>query len=179
MLAVIAPYAQTPAPPTGSAVIDAVDPTLVTAGPAGVGTSSIAYAVAQPADQAVPISQQGIAAGLVPLGTSTQAAGWVGPSPINTARQVGDFAAEAPDPGVNQTPFRKPILQRLALAIFPPMKNEWAVFSRGDHGSLPAQPAASAPSQAAPFANVRGNSYRLQPKPWDSDLWIGATPGSA
>lgn len=172
-------YTQRPATPTGSPVAVPDTPAFVTQG-APMGSSGVTYAYGNALTQGgVGTVERAAAAGLVPAGTSTSAAGWVGPSPLNTVTTPAELAAVAPGSAppaepVIMTPFRRIMNAMIPIALHPPAKNEWAVENDGSHADFPGPQAATPPGAALPFQQ-RSNSFRLQPQPWDANVYIGQT----
>lgn len=145
---------------------------------APAGSSGVTFAMGNALSQSgVGTVERAAAAGLVPLGTSTQAAGWVGPAPVNTNTTPAALALVTPGPApvaepVNMTPFRKIMTAMIPIQIAPPAKNEWGSENDGSHANFPG-PQAATPAGLGEAFNDRGNSYRLQPQPWDQNVFVG------
>lgn len=170
-------YTPVAATPAGSPVVVPDTPPFQTL-PAPIGSAGVTFATGDQLTQGgVGTVERAASAGLVPLGTSTQAAGWVGPAPVNTVTIPAALALVTPGPSpvgepVNMTPFRKLMHAMIPLGIFPPAKNEWAVENDGSHANFPGPQAATPIGLGVAFQD-RGNSYRLQPQPWDQNVFIG------
>lgn len=161
-----------------TAVVDQDDPQLVAAAVAPAGSTALTFAP-EAAGQSVPIVEQAAAAGRVPLGTSTAAAGWTGLPPVVSPETASQLVGpgSAPWPGLDQTPFRRAVSKFTAFFRVPPVKNEWAVESPGTHGNMPGPTAATPQGVHLAGTSQRGNSWRLQPQPWDTDVYVGLPQG--
>ena len=110
--------------------------------------------------------------GLVTAVSSTSAGGWVGAPPFNSHRISDLVPAPAPAPSEDMTPFHRRMFQRLWSQVASPMKNEWATETQGHKVDLTPQLAAMPPGLGTAWS-VRGNSFRLQPQPWDAQIYVG------
>lgn len=95
--------------------------------------------------------------------------------PVNTNVRVGIAAlpSSAPAASMDLTPYNREAKLAFTSFVDPSKGAEWAQINRGDHGEVSMVTGVPVGEQQAWIE--RGNTFRLQPQPWDVHLdFIGA-----
>lgn len=109
-------------------------------------------------------------------GTSTLFTGWQVDMPKNNVRYTDLEGAIAPPAPIDRAPFARKMLQRFARPGGRPVMNEWAnEHHGGGHALLPPRVAVTPVGDHLVFQS-RGNSFRMTPRPWDTNVYIGIDP---
>lgn len=128
-------------------------------------------------DQVFGSTEAAARAHTVPEGTSTSAAGWVEQPPLNRRRTIGELLSpsSAPPASIDRTPFRTPAMMNLWGWVRRPMSSVAGGFS-GVKYETDGPEAAAPPGRQSPVYAARGNSYRLTPQPWDTQVFTSDVP---
>lgn len=140
----------------------------------GAGQSRLSISLGR--KSTVPEVEQALNEDRLEPNTSTLFTGWQVPPPANNVRYTDLPGAGAPPAPIDRTPFAKRMLMRFARPGGRPIMNEWAnEHNGGGHANLPGRQAVRPMGDHLVFQS-RGNSFRMTPRPWDTNVYFGVDP---